>query len=890
MMREWLSRLRALVHRRRLDQLLDEEVRHHLDLLAADYQRRGVSVEEAQYRARREFGGVAPMKERYRDRQGLPWLELLTQDLAYAGRQMWQRPALTATAIVTLAMSMGAAIAVFTVVDDVLFQSLAYPEAERLVAVHSKLPQFGRVPVSDAQARLWNTSLRSLDGIALLWSYSVNLSHSGEPERAAAGRVSPDLFRILGVRPQLGRLLRNDEDVPGRDRVVLLSDGLWRRRFNADPTIVGRTISVNGEAHEVVGVLPADFRFPRISQLYSIPVDADRPDVWKPLALAENDILVGLNFAAIGRLARGVSIQQAQSELDALRPPPTAPSVTGGGNATIPGELIPLQEQITGGSRRGLEVLLAAVGTVLLIASINVASLALSRSATRQRELAVRTAVGATRHRLMRQLFTEGAALSAAGALFGMIAAIVAVRALVLMAPPDIPRLDEVRIDTGSLPFAALITVGVALIVGLLPAWRLPRLSVHDALKQSRMHAHAADRAHPRLTQSLLVAGQIAATAVSAIVAGLLLQSFLRVLAVDKGFDTANIVTAEIELAGPQYNGQHLAFQRSLVERLQALPGVSRVGLSSQSLLSGTGVNLRVAAEGTTVPLTERPLVNFRRVNADFFRTFEIPIRQGDVFNDADARRVAVVSALTAARLWPGQDAVGKRFRRGPDNAPLIEVVGVAADVRASRLEQPAEPIVYMPYWQVPAGPLSFSAKTTISLSVMTGADMAAVTSGFRAVVRDLDATLPLAGLRTMAAVVDDSVGGRRFLTSLVMLFAVIATLLAAIGIYSIVSQGVTQRTAEIGLRIALGAQRAAVLEMVMRDAWRTVAVGLVIGIPIALASGSALRSVLFEVLPHDSTTIIAVSVLLVLVATAAAYLPARRASRVDAMVAFRSE
>ena len=320
---------------------------------------------------------------------------------------------------------------------------------------------------------------------------------------------------------------------------------------------------MNGEPHEVVGVLPADFRFPRISRLYSIPIDAERPDLWKPLAMTENDPLSGLNFAAIGRLSSGATIQQAQSELDALQPTIVPSSAPGGGNATIPGELVPLQEQITGASRRGLEVLLAAVAAVLLIACVNVTNLILSRSVARGRELAVRSAVGATRGRLMRQLFTEGAVLSLAGGVVGLAMAMVALRLLVVTAPVDMPRLDEVRIDADVLPFAALITMAAALIVGLLPAWRLPRLSLHDVLKQSSAHSHAAEGARSHLTQSALVVGQVCATAVCAIVAGLLFQSFLRVLAVDKGFETANIVTADLELAGPAIVGRRLPFQRS---------------------------------------------------------------------------------------------------------------------------------------------------------------------------------------------------------------------------------------------------------------------------------------------------------------------------------------
>jgi predicted permease len=887
-MRTMWSRIRALFDRRRLDTRLDEEVHAHLDELTAEYVRRGATLEQARHAARRAFGGVEPMKEAYRDRRSLPWAETLRQDAIYAGRQMRRRPGMALVAVLTLALSMAAAIAVFTIVNGVLLRPLTYPDADRLVAVHSKLPQFGRIPVSDAQYGVWRNSLKSLDGIALLWASSFNLSGTGEPERVPAARVSPGLFELLGVRPQLGRLLREDEAQPGRDRVVLVSDGLWRRRFSADRTVVGRTIALNGHAHEIVGVLPADFRFPQISRLYSIPLDADRPELWKPLALAPNDPISGLNFAAIARLKRGTTLSQAQSELDALQRTLTPLPGPGGGNATIAGEFTPLRDHITAGSRRSLEVLLAAVGVVLFVACLNVTSLILSRSAARSRELAVRSAVGATRRRLARQLFTEGFVLSLISGGAAVAIAGVTLRLLLLFAPVDIPRLDEIRIDVGVLMFAAFTTLATALIVGLLPAWRLSRLSLQEVLKQNP-RAHT-DGAHARVMQSVLVVGQVGATAVCAIVAGLLFESFIRVLTVDKGFETANIVTGDLELAGPQYVGRRLPFQRTLIERLDALPGVRAVGLSSQQLLTGTGVNLRILPEGSSIPILERPLVNLRTVNAEFFRAFGIATRDGRIFSDTETRPVAVVSASIAAQLWPGQSAVGKRFRQGPENSAPIEVVGVVADVRAARLELPAGPIVYVPYLRASAAHLGFLAGATVSLAVQNGVDTATVISGFRRVVRELDPTLPIAGLRTMDVVVAESVSERRFLTSLVLLFSLIGVMLAAIGIYGVVSQTVAQRTSEIGIRIALGARRAEVVRMMLNDAWRLAAVGLAAAVPIALLSGSTLQTVLFDVTPYDATTIGLVCAVIGSVVTAAAFAPARRASRVDPMIALRSE
>jgi predicted permease len=365
-------------------------------------------------------------------------------------------------------------------------------------------------------------------------------------------------------------------------------------------------------------------------------------------------------------------------------------------------------------------------------------------------------------------------------------------------------------------------------------------------------------------------------------VAGLLLQSLVALLSVDKGFEVANIVTADVELAGPGYAGRRVSFERLMLESLQGIQGVTDVGLSSQQLLSGTGMNLRILAEGTARPVLERPLANFRSVNPGFFRAFGIPIYRGQAFSDTDIRPVAVISESTAARLWPGENAVGKRFRRGPDTSAPIEVVGVAADVRATRLDQPAGLIVYLPFWQAPP--------TQFSIALRTPADPQRVASAIRDVMRRLDPTLPVGTPRTMRGVVADSVAERRFLTALVALFAAIASLLAAMGVYGVISQRVTQRTTEIGLRVALGAQRSEVVRLVLHDAWLLAGLGVGIAVPIALLSGSALRTVLFGVTPYHGGTMAVVSLTMVAIATVAAYAPARRASRVDAMTALRAD
>jgi putative ABC transport system permease protein len=875
-----IKRLLAMFGRDRLDRRLDHEVRAHLALLATEYERGGMSPADARLAARRAFGGVEQVKAVYRDRRGLPWMETLRQDVSYAGRQLRRAPGFALAAILTLSLCIGATVTVFTVVDAVLYRPLAYPDAARLVALYARVEPFGRIPVSDAQVRAWRSSLTTFDGMALIFGYDVNLSGAGDPERVAAARVTPELFRLLGVQPQRGRLLRDDEDVPGRDRVVVVSDQLWRRRFDADPGVIGRTMTLDGETHEIVGVLPPDFRFPRVSHLYSIPGDSTRPEIWKPIALVENAPLSGLNFAAIGRLKNTVPLRQAQEELDTVQK--SLLQSRGASNATLAGEIVGLQDQITGGSRRGLEVLLASVVAVLAIACVNVTNLVLARSVTRRRELAVRSSIGASRGRLVRQLFTEGAVLATLSGLIGLALATVAVRLLVTAAPIDIPRLDEAGIDGGVLVFAALISLASAAIVGLLPAWRVSRLSPQDALKSGSGPAGSLQGGRPRLIQSSLVTGQIGLTIVCTIVAGLLLQSLVRILTVDKGFESQRLVTATIELAGPRYTGRRAELERELIERLRTVPGVTSVAIASQQLLSGVGMNFRVLAEGTVMPVLERPLANFRAVNADFFRTLGIAIERGQTFDEIEPRRVAVVSRSLAEQLWPGQDPVGKRLRRGPDNSPLIEVIGVAGNVRASRLDQAPGLIVYVPYSQLPVSRMSFAVKTD--------GEPAGIAAAIRDVVRAVDAELPLAALGTMDDVVIESVAQRWFLTALIVLLAGAALVLAAIGVYGVVSQGAVQRTSEIGLRLALGARRDAVVRMILSEACRPVAAGLLLGVPIAAGASTLLAAMLFDVVPRDVATIVTASSVLTVAAMVAAYVPARRASRVDPMVALRNE
>jgi predicted permease len=863
---------------------LDEDIRDHLERETQDNIDRGMSPEAARDAALRAFGNVTLAMEDTRAVWIAVWFDQLLQDARYGARMLRRNPAFSAVVILTLTLGIGLNTAVFTVVNAVLLRPLPYRDASRLVVIHEMLPKLGRIPVSNAHFDEWRRSSRAFERLALLFGFSPNLTGLGEPERLAAARVSPTLFAMLGVPAQLGRTLLDEEDQPGRDRVVVLSDALWRRRFGADRAIVGRSILLDSEPHVVVGVMPPGFVVPNLRDLYPIAVSAERAELWKPLALSPAEIrssLGGFNFVCIAQLRSGVSIAEAGGEMNALQAQLGKASPD---PMELQADLVPLQSQITGRSRTGLELLAGAVAVVLLIGCVNLINLLLARGGARGREVAVRCAIGAGRGRLVRQLVTESLVLAGAGAVCGVATAWGSLRLLLALAPADILRLDEVRMDASMLLFAFGLAIAAGLAIGLLPAWRSTRIDLQAAMK-SGAGTVAGGHRRGRLLQSALVSVEVALTAACVMTAGLLLRSFTNVLNVDKGFESGRIVDVNLSLPSRRYQtvDQRVAFQRALLARLQPLPGVESIAVSNKALLGGEGVNTRLSIEGAAPAMLERPLTNLRAVNADYFRTLGIPIRSGRVFDERDGPRpVAVMSAAAVDGLWPGQNAIGRRFRRGADDSPLIEVVGVAGDVRGSRLDKEPMYTVYVPFWQYPS--------SVVSLDVKMVTEPLTLVPAIREAIRTLDSELPIPAIRAMDDIVIESIGERRFQMRLVLLFGAAALALAAIGIYGVMSYVVTQRTREIGLRLALGARSGAVLRMVLMDAGRLVGVGLLLGVVLAIAAGPSLRTLLFGVGPQDVATMAVTSITLAVIALCAAYLPSRRAANVDPLIALRCE
>jgi predicted permease len=810
----------------------------------------------------------------------------LSRDLRYAFRTLRRNPVFSAIAVLTLTLGIGANTTIFSIVDGVLVRPLGYGDEDRLVVVHEVVPQFShlapKLPVNAMHFLEWRKHTSAFERMAMIGGMRLDLTGTGEPERLEAARVSPDLFPMLGARTQFGRTFLEEEDQPGRDNVTVLSNKLWRRRFASDPNVLGRKILLDGRPYEIVGVLSPHFHFPKLSQLYAMNITSEQPDLWKPFAVKPDELeaLGDFNYICIGRLRTGVSADQALAELNAVQASLASRAPE---KIQLLAAIVPLQDQITSRSRLGLQLVLFAVGTVLLIGCTNIANLLLGRAASRKRELAIRSAMGAGIWRLLQEILTESFLLAGIGGALGVVLANVGLRVILARAPVDLPRLDEIHLDLRVLLFAIVISILAGLLCGLLPAWRFARSEPLEAMK-SGMHG-TEGRAAGR-QRAVLIAVEVGLSTLCLLAGGLLMHSYLNLFETDRGFAVTRVLTANLNLPSTRYPAMpdRVRFMRSLLDSVRALPGVVSAGVSNMLPLSGEGANNLLSLEGAIVPIMERPLADTRGVNADYFRTMDIPLRQGRIFAESDGeRRLAVVSALTADRLWPGQNPLGKRFKIGDTDGPFIEVSGVVGDVRSVSLDRAPGLTVYVPYWQrrTWGGP---------SLAVKTAVEPLALSSSIRSAIHGIDSELPIPRFETMEEVVDESLAQRRFQMDLVLIFAATALLLATLGIYGVISYSVALRTNEMGIRMALGAHGSNILKMVLRQAMAPVAIGIGGGLVTFLAAGRLLAGLLYGVAPTDGATITSVVLILVTVAALASVVPARRASRVDPLVALRYE
>ena len=814
-------------------------------------------------------------------------MDALFNDLRYAVRSLRRTPGFTIAAVLTLAIGIGANTAIFSIVDHVILRPLAYEDPDRLYVVHEVVPRLAHIapaiPVSANHFLEWKRGTNAFESMALLGDISLNLTGVGEPEQFVGARVSADLFPMLGVRAQLGRVFLPEEDEVGRDRVVMLDDALWRRRFGADRGIIDRAITLNGQPYIVIGVLPPDFRFPKIADLFAMTVYLGRPEIWKPLALTKDEATQSenFNFSSVVRVKASSSHAAATEQINRVQGT-IAKQMSGFGE--LRALMVPLDEQITGRSKAGLQILLGAVAAVLLIGCVNITNLLLARSTQRRREIAVRSAIGASSTRLLRQALAESTTLAAVGTVVGLLLAHLVLQAVLAYAPIDLPRMDEVRLDGPVFWFMAVLAVLTSLACGLVPAWYFAKADPQEAMKsisRTSTSGHAAGR-----LRSVLVASEVALSAVCLVAAGLLLHSFVKLMSIDPGFKTERVVTVDLSLPAIRYPSppKRVEFYRTLLTEISALPGVVSAGITNGLPVTSSGGNSAIFVEGVTLPLFERPLADIRNVNPDFFQTMGITLRSGALLSEADRDgRTAVISASLAERAWPNDQPLGKRFQIGSPQSPVYEVVGVVGDVRGASLSGSLQfPTVYVPYWR--------RAFSEISLAVKTTDDPSATYELVRQTIRRLDSELPIPAMRTMDDVVMASVAPRQFQLRLVLSFGIVALLLAGLGVYGVVSYSVAQRTSELGLRIALGATPRTVARSVIRHAMLPVALGLCGGLVAAIAAGRVVRAMLFEVNPADPITLLSVAIVLFTVGMLACYLPARRAMRVDPLTALRAE
>ena len=880
--REMLTRIAGAFGLGRTDRDLSTELAFHLEMLEERHRARGLDPAAARRAARLELGGDAQIAEAWRDQRSLPLADTLWQDVRYGLRMLRRTPGFTLAALLTLAIGIGANTAIFTIVDGVLLRPLPYADPARLVTVGDRTANGQSANVGFATVLDWRARSRTFEHVAMMRSWQPTLVTNGEAERLPAVRVSANYFDMLGVRPVLGRGFTADDDRPDHWRVLLLSDGLWRRRFGADPGVVGRTVTMNDRAFRVIGVMPADFA----------PLDAQRfynaaAELWAPIGydLSGDSSCRGCrHLRGFGRLRPGVTLAEAGAEMNAIREQMRRehPNEYDAGSIAV----VPLQDALTGDVRGSLLVLLGAVAFVLLIACANVANLLLARAVTRRRELALRAVLGASRTRIVRQLLTESFLLGAAGAIAGTLLAMTALEGLAALAPVSLPRAGGFAIDARVLAFTAAVAVLTSLFFGLLPAWRGAAAGAQRTLAvDSRGSVGGRSRA-----RSALVVADLVLALVLLAGAGLMLRTVSALLRASPGFNPERIVALQFSLVGQAYaeDAAVVAFQNRLVERLRALPGVEGVALAGQIPFGGNADCRGFHAGGRMkANPVDDPCIELYGVTPDYMKLMDIPLLAGRTFTEADtagSAPVIVVSASTAKEVWGAASPLGSQVRIGSHaRGPWRTVIGVVGDVHHDDLTAAPTPSMYTPQAQATDSYL-------VALVKSSTPNPEALVAPARAVFRGLDATVPLYDIATLPALVAKSSGDRLFVMRLLAGFAAVAVLLAAIGLYGVVSYGVAQRTREVGVRLALGAQARDILALVLGGGVKLVALGVAGGLAAAALATRFLGSLVFGVSPVDPLTVAGAAALLVVVALAAHWAPIRRALRIDPASALRAE
>jgi putative ABC transport system permease protein len=871
-----LRRWRALTHKENLDHELDEELRFHLERDIEQNIRDGMSPQDARYAALKSFGGVDQSKEECRDARGVSVVENIVRDVSYSARVLLKNYVFTIVVVLTLALGIGANTAIFSFANGILLRPLPYPQSDRLAVLNETALKRGidTMSVSYPNFLDWREQNTVFEDIGVHFGTSrFSLSGAGEPVEIRGSRVSHGLLEILRASPQLGRTFTANEDRPDEDAVVILGYDLWQRNFGGNPNILGHKIMLSNRPRTVIGVMPRGFRFPEISEL------------WVPLALTTKTFTrTDHGLRSVARLKDGVSFPEAQAEMHniAARIEQQNPVTNEGLDVSVTS----LHQSLTGDYREALLILLGVVGCVLLVACVNVANLMLARATARQKEFALRTALGAGRWRIMRQLLIESLLLAIVGGALGFVLSLWALHLLLTAIPIDLPFWMNFGIDVRVLGFTVAITLLTGLIFGAAPALQTSRVDLNDTLKEGgRGTVGARGR-----SRSILVVTEIALSLVLLVGAGLMIQSFMRLRRVNIGLDAKNVLTTTFILPMAKYRegDQRAAFFKQLVERVRSLPGVQGASATATLPLSGGNWGRSLTVEGYPVlPVGQAPMIQHTVVTPGYFRTMGIPLLYGRDFTDADTKDkpgVTIVDERLARAYWPNENPVGKRIRFGPpeNNEPWHTIVGVAGTVRHERMQEDTNESVYLPHLQIPVNGLSLVTRTTSNPHDLIGA--------IRREAAQLDPDLPVSEVATMEEVVDESIWQPRLYAMLFAVFAGVALLLALIGIYGVMAFLVQTRTHEIGVRMALGATARDIFKLVVGRGMKLTAFGVLLGIAGAAALTRLMHSLLFNTSSTDPVTFILISLLLSLAAFLACYIPARRAAKVDPLVALRYE
>ncbi len=874
-------RVRSLFRRGRVERELDGELRFHLDEQIAENLAAGMSAEEARCAARRAVGGVEQIKEECRDARRVNVMDDLWRDVRYTARVLKKSPSFTAAAVLTLALSIGANTAIFSAVHAVLLEPLPFHQPDRLVMVWEDTSLLGSPLDTAAPANFmdWKKRNRVFEDMAALKGDLMNLTGDGPAEEVEVKEATANLFPLLGLRPVAGRTFLPEEDRAGARRVVLLSQGLWVRRYNASPEIIGQQVRLNAESHTVVGVLPSAFDFP------------DRVDVWIPLALRsqvwqQRDSHV---LQVVGRLREGVTLERARTDMAAI-----AKQLEGEypeTNTRIGTAVVPLHDQFVGRLRLGLIVLMAAVGGVLLIACANLANLMLVRSTARQREMAVRVALGAGQGRIVRQVLTESILLSLLGGTAGVVLAAWTFAFLRKLVPLTIAANTTIHLNAPVLLFATAVAAGAGILFGTAPTLEVLAVAIAETLKQGG-RGSAGGRGN-RVCSALVVA-QVSVSVILLIGTGLMLQTLWRLNRVDPGFRADHVLCLRTSLTDAKYRQlkDRVEFYQRVLAGVTAVPGVVSAGYTTYLPLTNRGGASEFIMEGKPQRTGERDDANHRVVTPDYLRTIGVPLMAGRFLAESDgpdAPPVALVNRTMARQYWPGENPLGKRFKLddGTATAPWITIVGVVGDVRQVGLDAVARAEMYFSYQQ-PA--VSFGYFTPRDLTVRVAGDPLNLAPAVRHVITGVDRDQPISHVQAMGQLLDSEVASRRVQAQLLGVFAALALILASVGIYGVLAYVVEQRTSEIGLRMALGARGTDVLRAVMGQGARLIASGIVLGMAGAWALTRLMGGLLYGVRTTDGATFAEAVALLLVVGLSACYLPARRAARVDPMVALRYE